>query len=103
MHPFIESKLPEIKRVLAQHDVKAAYLFGSAITERFGENSDVDFLVEYNDKESDPVRRGGNALALQKALHELLQRDIDIVNAKYLKNPYFIEELNETKRAIYAA
>jgi len=33
----------------------------------------------------------------------LFKRDIDLVTENSLKNPYFIEELNETKQLIYAA
>lgn len=80
--------------------VKSAYLFGSVLTDRFNKDSDVDFLVEYAPVE-DPVTFGDNIWDLRFALEDSLHRDVDLINVNNLKNPYFIQELNETKYKIY--
>ena len=103
MHPFIESKLPEIKQLFEQYDIKSAYLFGSAGTDGFGEKSDVDFLIEFGNRITDPAERGENWWSLYYALKELLQRDVDLLTMNSLSNPYLIDEINRTKRMIYAA
>jgi len=100
VHPFIKAKLPELKNIFSRHGVKSAHLFGSACTELFDENSDVDFLIEPGD-EPDPVIKGENLWDLYYALKKSLNRDVDMVTKDSLKNKYFIDEVNRTSIPIY--
>ncbi len=43
----------ELESFCRKHDIKKLSLFGSALDERFNENSDIDFLVEF-EKEHTP-------------------------------------------------
>ena len=45
LHPFLNEKLPEITRMFKEHHVKSAYAFGSVVTDKFNEKSDVDFII----------------------------------------------------------
>lgn len=92
--------LANVVNILALHKVKNAYLFGSVLTDRFNAASDVDFLVNY-DPSIDPLERGELLLDLQIALEDEIHRDVDLLTEYSLKNPYFINELNETKYLIY--
>ena len=84
--------IANVVNILAQHKVENAYLFGSVLTNRFNQDSDIDFLVNY-DKDMDPVERGELLLDLQIALEDETQRRIDLLTEYSLKNPYFIEEI----------
>ena len=103
VHPFIKDRLPELTEIFKKHQVKKAYVFGSAVTDRFNDQSDVDFLIYPQDEtdEPDPVVRGGILWDLYYALKDLLKRDVDMVTRDSLKNKYFIEELNRTAVPIY--
>jgi len=103
VHPFITDKMPELQNIFFKHRVKKAYLFGSAITDTFDENSDVDFLIEPLEQmdEPDPVVRGEILWDLYFALEDLLKRKIDMVTKGSLTNKYFIQELNRTAVPIY--
>ncbi len=92
--------MPIVIQILKDHNVKSAYLFGSVLTDRFNKDSDVDFLVDYAPID-DPVAFGDNIWDLRFALEDGLNREIDLINEKNLTNPYFIQELNETKYKIY--
>lgn len=94
--PYLDSVI----EILKQHKVKKAYLFGSVLTDRFNDESDVDFLVNYEPFD-DPVEFGNNIWSLRFALEDQLHRDIDLLNEANLKNPFFIQEVNETKYKIY--
>ena len=59
-----------------------------------------DFLV-YAEKEVVETEDDVMDDVLQIALEDEIHRDVDIVTAYTLKNPYFIEELNQTKYHIY--
>jgi uncharacterized protein len=100
IHPFIKSKLPELVNIFSRHKVKSVRLFGSACTDGFNENSDVDFLVEPGD-ESDPVIKGEILWDLYFELQDFLNRKIDLVTRDSMKNSYFIEEVDRTSIAIY--
>jgi len=100
IHPEFQPYLPKVIQILKEHKVKDAYLFGSVLSSRFNEDSDVDFLVSYESFD-DPVAFGDNIWDLRFALEDNLHRDVDLINEDNLKNPYFIQELNETKYKIY--
>ena len=100
VHPFITTKLPELNAVFSRHNVKSVRLFGSACTDAFNDDSDVDFLIEPGD-ELDPVVRGEILWNLYFALQDLLDRKVDMVTVDSMKNKYFIEEVNRTFISIY--
>jgi predicted nucleotidyltransferase len=100
IHATIQPFIPQVIELLKKHQIKKAYVFGSVVTDKFNDQSDVDFLVNLQDG-LDPVDAGGHLWDLQDELKELLHREIDLLTERPLKNPYFIRELNETKTAIY--
>ena len=103
VHPFIKDRLPELTEIFKKHQVKKAFVFGSAVTDRFNESSDVDFLIEPLDPldEPDPVIRGEILWNLYYALGDFLHRKVDMVTKDSLTNKYFIQELNRTAIPIY--
>ena len=96
----IQAYLPKVIELFKKHKIKNAYIFGSAVTEKFNNDSDVDFLVNLQDG-LNPVDAGGHLWDLEYELKDLLHRDIDLLTERSLKNPYFISEINATKVAIY--
>lgn len=76
MSDLVEKMVP----VLKKHGVVRAGLFGSVVREDFGEESDVDVLVDYP---------GGKSLldviGLQLELEEVLKRSVDVVHYNRLR------------------
>lgn len=99
MH-LITDNLQKIIALCKKYNVKSLYVFGSILTPRFNENSDVDFSATFN-HDPDPLIAGENFMDFYMALEDIVGRKIDLVDEDYLRNPYFIEELNETKQLIY--
>ncbi len=100
IHQSIQPYLPKVVELFKLHKITRAYVFGSVLTERFNEQSDVDFLVTIQ-TDLDPVETGGHLWDLTYELEDLLKRNVDLITERSLKNPYFIKQLNETKVAIY--
>ena len=93
--------MAQIIALCQKHKVLELYVFGSVLTDKFSKKSDVDFVVIF-DKEYLPlVIYGENYFEFKFALEDLLKRDVDLVEYKAVKNPYFKEELDETKQLIY--
>jgi len=96
----LQPHLPSMISLFKKHKIRDAYLFGSALTERFDEKSDVDILVNF-DEHIEPLEKGELMWNLRFSLEDHLNRPIDLITESSLKNPYFIEELNEKKQKIY--
>ena len=100
LHPTFEEKLPEVKRLLKEHHVKRAYVFGSVVNGTFTDKSDIDLLVTF-DYEPDPLVSGENWWELFFKLEDLFNRKIDLLTEEQLRNPYLIVSINENKTLIY--
>jgi hypothetical protein len=103
MISLIENNYEAIKDLCVKFRVRRLELFGSAIDdENFDpENSDIDFLVEFQ-----PLKQGEYAdtyFGLLEALESLFDRHIDLVMVRAVKNPYFLEVINRSRKVLYAA
>ena len=81
------------------HKVKSLYAFGSVLTNKFTDDSDVDFIVDF--QQLNVLDYGDNYYALKFSLENILKRNIDLLEEKAMKNPYFIKTLNQNKKLIY--
>jgi predicted nucleotidyltransferase len=99
---IIEKNRDKLIELCKKYRVTEFDVFGSAATEDFDEQrSDIDFLVEF---EKTVVQdRFDNFFNFLEELKQLFNRSIDLVEPGGLRNPYFIEMVNQTKRSIYAA
>ncbi len=99
LNQIITNNLPQIKSLCQSHYVKELYVFGSATTSKFNENSDVDFLYTMNNV---PLEKSAdNFFDLLWAFEALFKRKIDMVSQAHMRNRIFIEEVNNTKQLVY--
>jgi predicted nucleotidyltransferase len=102
MLPLIETKRDQLAGVCRKFAVSRLEVFGSAADGSFDpERSDLDFLVEFNCSES--MNAFHQFFGFRRALSVLFARNVDLVAAKAMRNPYFIEAVNESRTLIYAA
>ena len=102
MTAIIEQNKDGLIKLCRKYHVAALEVFGSAATDDFNEKtSDIDFLVEFDSN----VRqnRFDNFFSLLEELRQLFKCPVDLVEPGGLRNPYFIESVNRTRRKIYAA
>lgn len=98
---LIELNLQRIFDLCRQHRVKTLAVFGSILTDRFNDNSDVDLLVDFEPIEHDKFDYVDNYFGLRDALERLFKRKVDLIEEKGLRNKYFIANVNRTKQLIY--
>lgn len=98
---LIELNLQRIFDLCRQHRVRTLAVFGSILTDRFNDNSDVDLLVDFEPIEHDKFDYVGNYFGLRDALERLFNRKVDLIEEKGLRNKYFIANVNRTKQLIY--
>lgn len=99
-HPEVQKKIPELISLLRAHKVSKAYLFGSALTNQFDKDSDIDLLVSFQEG-LDPVENGELWWSLWYALQDLFNRNVDLITERSIQNPYFREEVREKRVPIY--
>lgn len=100
MKRSISNKIKLLKPIFQLHKVEKAYLFGSVTTANFSAQSDIDLLITFQEN-IDPLEKGELWWSLYDSLRVHFNREIDLITESSLKNPYFIEEVNNTKRLIY--
>ncbi len=98
---LIELNLQRIIELCRLHKVKSLAVFGSILTDRFNENSDVDLLVDFEPFDHEKEDYVSNFFDLQDSLESLLNRKVDLVVGSGLRNKYFINNVNRTKQVIY--
>ncbi|MBD5210279.1 MAG: nucleotidyltransferase [Bacteroidales bacterium] len=99
MH-LIQNNIQKLFTLCKKHKVKSLYAFGSILTPRFNEQSDIDILVNFS-PEIDHNSYADNYFDFYNALKSLFGRNVDLVDESAVSNPYFKEELEETKHLIY--
>ena len=102
MQKILENKIVDIKKICLALGVKRLYAFGSVVSDKFRDDSDIDFLISFAENLS-IEQYTDNYFALQYRLRDLFKRKIDIVTERTLSNPYFIESIDKTKELIYEA
>jgi uncharacterized protein len=96
---FINKHIKNLNAICKKHQVKRLFVFGSALTENFNEESDIDFLVSFN--QMDLYGYFDNYMSLKTALEKLFGRSVDLVEEQVLKNPILIQSINKNKKLIY--
>lgn len=99
MDALLANKRTQIAAMCSRLGVRTLYAFGSAVRNDLKSGSDVDFLVEI--QSDDPLQYADRYFALKDQLQDLLQRPVDLVEAKAVRNPYFRQELERTRELIY--
>jgi hypothetical protein len=100
---LIEDNREVLKELCTKYRVQRLEVFGSALTgKNFDtETSELDFLVEFL-----PLKTGEYAdtyFGLLEALESLFNRRIDLIMVRAVKNPYFLEAINKSRKVLYAA
>ena len=102
MNAIIKNNKDSIFKLCQEKKVDKLYVFGSVLNENFDINSDIDFVVKFNE-DIPLLEYSDNYFELLFAFEDLFNKKVDLISEKSLKNPYFIKEINNTKQLIYAA
>ncbi|MDE6557335.1 MAG: nucleotidyltransferase domain-containing protein [Duncaniella sp.] len=76
-------------------------VFGSILTDRFNDQSDVDLLVDFEPIDQDTFDYVGNYFNLKDSLEHLLNRKVDLIEYGENLNPIFKTLVDKKKQLIY--
>jgi predicted nucleotidyltransferase len=96
---LIEQNINKISLLCESHKVKYLYAFGSVLTNKFSEKSDIDLIVDFDNVEL--LKYADNYFDFKFSLEDILNRPIDLLEEKAIKNPYFKQSIDKQKKLIY--
>jgi len=91
----------KVKVACEAFHVKELYVFGSAVKNDLNPQSDLDFLVAFN--YDYPYGAFEQFMGFKQRLEAILERQVDLLTLKQFRNPVFQEEVENTRKLIYAA
>ena len=89
-----------LTQLCLQNKVKSLYAFGSVLTSRFNNNSDIDLIVDIDS--ANPLEYADCYFNLKFALQDLFNRPVDLLENKAIRNDYLRQEIDNSKQLIYA-
>lgn len=96
---LIENNIQAIIALCKKHKVNKLFVFGSILTNRFNDDSDVDLVVDF--KKAEVEDYFDNYFDFKYSLEDLLGREVDLLEEQTIKNPYLKKNVNATKALIY--
>lgn len=100
MNELLKNRIHAVRNLCNAYKVRDLFAFGSVLTDRFSDKSDIDFLVSFTD-DVPLLDYADNYFDFKDKLSKLLGRDIDLVMESSLSNPFFIKAIERTKTRIY--
>ena len=98
--PKIEIEEKEIEAIARKWRITEISLFGSVLGEQFSENSDIDVLIQFDNKAEFSLF---DLVDLKEELEKTLGRKVDLVEKASLRNPYRKREILNTAKVVYAS
>ena len=96
---LVEKNIVTIQALCQKHKVGHLFVFGSILTNRFNKSSDIDFIVDFQGV--DLYDYADNYFDFKESLEHLLNRPVDLLEDKAVKNPYLRKSIDSSKQLIY--
>ena len=96
---YIDNYKNALTQLCIKNRVKSLYAFGSVLTSSFDNDSDIDLIVDIDSE--NPLEYANCYFNLKFALQDILNRPIDLLENKAIRNQYLRQEIDNTKQLIY--
>lgn len=94
-----KENIDKLNKLCNKYKVSKLYLFGSARSKNFNKNSDLDFIVTFKDIDKDDYF--DNYYDFKFSLIDALNRKIDLLEEKAIRNPFLKISIDNSKEKIY--
>lgn len=98
---LIELNLQRIIDLCKRYRVKTLAVFGSILTDRFNDKSDVDLLVGFDTTDHEKWDYVSNYFDFKDALEALFGRKVDLIEDGGIRNPLLRQSIDSKKQVIY--
>lgn len=100
MNPAVQLDRAALTEFCRKWRVREMSLFGSALRDDFGPDSDLDFLVSFEEGSGWSL---WDLVTMRDELVELTGREVDLVELEGLRNPYRRKSILSNREIIHAA
>ena len=100
MSPHVQLDRDALAEFCRKWRVRELSIFGSALRDDFGPESDLDFLVSFEPEVAMDI---DHFLDMKEELEARFGRAVDLVEKEALRNPWRKYEILRTREIIYAA
>jgi len=96
---MIDDNKQKLNQICIDHNVKKLYLFGSILTDKFKDDSDIDMLIQFS--AMDLNNYFDNYMDFKEKMELLFNRSVDLAENQAIKNPIFRKVADREKQLIY--
>ena len=96
---LIENNIQKIIALCKKHKVGKLFVFGSILTNRFNEKSDVDMVVDFDKVNLEDY--ADNYFDFKYSLEDLFGREVDLLEDKAIRNPILRRNIDNSKQLVY--
>ena len=96
---IVEKNIDQLIELCKHHNVSDLYIFGSILTNKFNDKSDIDFLVQF--EKIDILEYFDNYMDFKEKLENLLERPVDLLENQAIRNPIFRKVVDRDKKLVY--
>ncbi|MEP0710804.1 nucleotidyltransferase domain-containing protein [Algoriphagus sp.] len=91
--------IDQIRALCKANKVATLFAFGSITSDKFTSESDIDLIIDID--ENDPLEYTDHYFAVKDELSKILNRPIDLLENKSLKNSFLKKEIEQSKVLVY--
>jgi len=95
----INKNLKAIQELCAKHKVAKLFVFGSILTPKFSEQSDVDLLVDF--QKIDIMSYADNYFNFKNALENIFKIKVYLLENQSVKNTFLRASIDESKIKVH--
>lgn len=100
--PILADSYSELVALCQTHHIQSLHAIGSVLDpQRFRPGSDIDLVYVLDEAAIPDKMYNANLFGFWDALEVLFNRKVDLVHRPSLRNPYLIEEIEETQLLLY--
>lgn len=96
---IVEKNINKLIDLCKRHKVRELYIFGSVLTDKFNDTSDIDLLVQFEN--IDILEYFDNYMDFKEKLENLLGKPVDLLENQAIRNPIFRKVVDRNKRLVY--
>lgn len=96
---YFEPYSSQIADLCRKYNVRKLFAFGSVLTNRFNEESDIDLIVDFDKSAIDDIFH--TYFDFRYALEDVFGRKVDLLEEQPIRNSYLRKSIDSTKTLIY--
>ena len=97
---FFNPYTKQIADLCRQYNVKRLFAFGSVLTDKFHEQSDVDLIVDFDKLAIKDHFL--NYFDFKYSLEDVFHREVDLIEEQPIRNSFLKKSIDNSKVLIYA-